>query len=304
MTYLQNFQKGETTLINRVIKMTHNGYTGLVTNIDGALSSLARTPGEAQVSPGCREALRKLSASGRFRVIAVISGRSALESRQLVGLAELHYIGNNGLEVLTPQSVNPQPVKAARPYLHLISIVLETIEYALQNVEAAELDLLEGPGWFNKLVFENKGFSASIHYRQFLNEPAIKKLLLEKVGIIVNQTGLSVEEGPKSLEIRPPIRVNKGTALSNLSELYWLNNLVYLGSDLGDLEAFKAVKQLAQAHHQIRQEVMADTPEYAGLNLAVCNPETPPKLVAAADYLVDGVAGVEKFLTECADHLE
>lgn len=304
MTCLQHLQKDQTTLINRVLKLTKGGYTGLVTNIDGTLSPLAKKPSEAQVSPVCRKALAKLASSGRFRVIAVISGRSTQESHHLVGLSQLHYVGNNGLEVLAPRSATSQPVKAARPYSHLVSIVLETVEYALRNTEVAELDLLEGKDWFNKLVFENKGFSASIHYRQFLNESAIKKVLLEKVGVIVGQTGLRIEEEPKSLEIRPPVKVNKGTALVDLSELYWLNNLIYLGSDLGDLEAFKAVKHLAQEHHRVRQEVILDAPEFSGLNLAVCSPETPPTLVASADYLLEGIAGVENFLSGLAAHME
>lgn len=291
-------------IFDLIIKKAKGSYAGLAANIDGTLCSLAKTPDEARISPVCREALEKLSASDRFKVIAVISGRSALESRRLVGLSQLHYIGNNGLEVLAPGSSTPQPVKAARPYLFLVSIVLETIEYSLRNTKAAELDLLEGKDWFNKLLFENKGFSASIHYRQFLNEPIIKKVLLEKVEVIADQTGLSIEEGPKSIEIRPPIKVNKGTALTDLSELYWLNSLVYLGSDLGDLEAFKAVSQLAQEHHRVRQEVIVDAPEFAGFKLAVCNPETPPELIDSADYLLDGIAGVEKFLVELGTQVE
>lgn len=82
---------------------------------------------------------------------------------------------------ISSQSTTPQPVKGARPYLHLVSIVLETIEYALRNFEVAELDLLEGVDWFNKLVFEDKGFSAAIHYRQFLNEPDINPAPFLKV---------------------------------------------------------------------------------------------------------------------------
>ena len=272
--------------------------SGLVTNIDGTISSLATLPTEARVSPVCREALVKLSETDKFRVIAVISGRSATESRRLVGLDQLCYIGNNGLEYLAPGSQTAQPIKAARPYLYLIKTVLETIEQTLSNFKNEELERSVGEDWSKKLVFENKGLSASIHYRQFSNEEIIKPFLFEKVKQITGKVGLSVEEGTKYIEIRPPIRVNKGTALVDLCELYSLNNLIYLGSDLMDLEAFMTIKRLAQEHHHVRQEIILDWPEFNGLKVAVKNIETPSELVASADRVVQGVPGVEKFLAD------
>jgi trehalose 6-phosphate phosphatase len=277
--------------------------SGLVTNIDGTISSLAAIPKEAQVSPACREALAKLSEMGKFKVIAVISGRGAEESRRLVGLAQLYYIGNNGLEILPPGSLSVQPVKAARPYLNLIKTVIETIEQTLAALQNEELSRLEGSNWTRKLIFENKGFSASVHYRQFAGEQPIKRLLLEKIKLITRKAGLSIEEGRKYIEIRPPIRVNKGTALVDLCELYNLNNLIYLGSDTPDLEAFLTIQRLTQEHRQVRREIILDWPEFSGLKVAVQNPETPPELVNAADRVLQGIPEVEKFLGELLSSL-
>ena len=304
MTNLYSESPDQTGLVAEVIKVTHSGHTGLATNIDGTISRLVTTPEEAEVSPACREALDRLSESGSFAVIAVISGRSAIESRRLVGLDRLHYIGNNGLEILAPGRPAAQPVKAARPYLSLIKTVLETIEHTLANFQSEQLAATEGTGWFDNLIFENKGLAASVHYRRFASDKLIKPLLLEKIGVIAGEVGLRVEETSKAVEIRPPVKVNKSTALTDLSESYRLNHLIYLGSEAGDLEAFHALKRLAQEHHRVRQEVILDYPEFNGLNVAVRNPETPPELVTAADYRLEGVPGVEKFLAELADNLK
>lgn len=297
MTHLES--KSNPTEIIGSLKTSNPGIlAGLVTNIDGTISSLASIPVIAQVSPVCREALAKLSELGKFKVIAVISGRSAEESRRLVGLNQLYYIGNNGLEILAPGSLSAQPVKAARPYLYLVKTVLETIEQTMLNLQSEDLSRLEGRDWTKKLVFENKGLSASIHYRQFTNEQLIKPLLFEKVRELTGKAGLSIEVGPKYVEIRPPIRVNKGTALEDLCELYNLNNLIYLGSDNTDLDAFVTIKRLTQEHRHVRQEIILDWPEFSGLKIAVQNPETPPELMGSADRVILGVAGVEKFLGE------
>jgi trehalose 6-phosphate phosphatase len=278
--------------------------SGLVTNFDGTISSLTTIPQQARISPACQEALAKLSELGKFKVIAVISGRSAEESRRLVGLDHLYYIGNNGLEILAPGSLFAQPVKAARPYLNLIKTVLETIEQSLGNLQNNEaLNRLEGSNWARRLVFENKRLSASIHYRQFANDQLIKSFLLEKIKLITTKAGLSVEEGPKYIEIRPPVRVNKGTALVDLCELYGLNNLIYLGSDATDLEAFMTIQRLTQEHRQVRREIILDWPEFIGLKVAVQNPETPPELIVSADRVLEGIPEVEKFLGELSGDL-
>lgn len=277
--------------------------SGLVTNFDGTISSLTTIPQEARISLACQEALARLSELGKFKVIAVISGRSAEESRRLVGLNHLYYIGNNGLEILAPGNLFAQPVKAARPYLNLIKTVLETIEQSLGNLQNEELNRLEGSNWARRLVFENKRLSASIHYRQFANDQLIKSFLLEKIKLITTKAGLSVEEGPKYIEIRPPVLVNKGTALVDLCELYGLNNLIYLGSDATDLEAFLTIQRLTQEHRQVRREIILDWPEFSGLKVAVQNPETPPELIVSADRVLEGIPEVEKFLGELSGDL-
>src|SRR5690349_3555653 len=97
---LFNTVKGPSGLTTQVLNFFESGRCGLATDLDGTLSRLTARPDEALISEEGREALDRLVKSGRFEVIAVVSERSALASRLLVGLPELMYIGHQGLESL------------------------------------------------------------------------------------------------------------------------------------------------------------------------------------------------------------
>jgi trehalose 6-phosphate phosphatase len=70
--------------------------SALISDIDGTLSPVVATPEEAVVLPECRDALQTLN--GRVDLVAVISGRTAAEARRMVGLDDVLYFGNHGLE--------------------------------------------------------------------------------------------------------------------------------------------------------------------------------------------------------------
>ena len=69
-------------------------------DVDGTLAPIVEDPAQASVPEPTRAALRKLA--GRFALVACVSGRRSLEARRLVGVEELTYAGNHGLEVLGP----------------------------------------------------------------------------------------------------------------------------------------------------------------------------------------------------------
>src|SRR5690242_13512164 len=75
---------------------------GLLSDVDGTLSAIAPTPGDATLLPGVRELLEQ--AQTRFDVVAAVSGRAAENARQLVGVSGLLYLGNHGLERLDPNT--------------------------------------------------------------------------------------------------------------------------------------------------------------------------------------------------------
>lgn len=281
---------------NKLYKITKAGRIGLATGLGGMLTSITSDPLEAEVSERCRQLLAQLAKSGRFEVVAVISDRAALESRRLLGLSELLYIGNCGLETLPPhaRATEVQTVKAALPYRPKMAAILEKVKARLSNYESTILEQLGEGNWSQKLVYENKETSARIHYHSIENVRIVRQILLEQLGQVAQEAGLRVVENRKAVEVRPPLEVNKGSALLRLKEAYQLNGLIFLGDDLTDLEGFRTLRLLEEQSR--RESTPAFSTPFYSLAVGVSTPEMPPALALAAHLLVDGVNGVEKFL--------
>ena len=87
-----------------------------------------------------------------------------------------------------------------------------------------------------------------------------------------------------AIGIMPPVVANKGTAVWDLIRDYQLRGGIYLGDDLTDVYAFKAI-------HRATEEL-----NFQGLAIAVVNDEAPSDLVTEADLTLNGVGDVEHLL--------
>jgi trehalose 6-phosphate phosphatase len=97
-------------------------------------------------------------------------------------------------------------------------------------------------------------------------------------------TGLRLEPGKLVVELRPPIDIDKGSAVAALISEARPAVTVYAGDDLGDLPALRVVR------------------EAGGYALAVDHgAETDPRLLAAADEVIAGTDGVADWLAELAN---
>src|ERR687897_963941 len=85
--------------------------SAVVTDIDGTVSAIAPTPAEAMVDPGAKAALALLAE--RLAAVAVVSGRAPQDGAAMVGLPELIYVGNHGLERIARGTPWTHPVAAA-----------------------------------------------------------------------------------------------------------------------------------------------------------------------------------------------
>lgn len=240
---------------------------GLLTDIDGTISLIASTPDAARVSAPAREALRLLAR--QLDLVAVISGRAAADAAALVGLPELIYIGNHGLEVAEAGVV--QPVPEATAYIPLIDEVLRAAQKRIT---------LTG------VLFENKGVTAAVHYR-LAAQPAQAE---QQIGAILYelsaQHGLMLTPGRLVWELRPPLASDKGTAARRLVAEYALCSVIFLGDDRTDADAFRALREL-------RAQGVCAT-----LNVGVAAAETPAVVRELADVMVEGVVGVEQLLAQ------
>jgi trehalose-phosphatase len=175
--------------------------------VDGVLAPIVDVPADARVPDATREELRRLH--GRYALVGCISGRSGADARRVVGVEELVYVGEHGLE-LEPDAV--------------------AWSGRLQQF-AATVD------WED---VERKPLTISFHYRRAPDEQEALTML-EAVAARARSEGMVARFGRKVLELRPPVAAHKGTAVLHLLAERGLQRALYAGDDTTDLDAFAAV---------------------------------------------------------------
>jgi trehalose 6-phosphate phosphatase len=189
------------------------GEAALFLDVDGVLAPIVERPEAARVPDETRDVLRRLAA--RYALVAAVTGRPSDVAREIVGVEELRYAGEHGLE-LAP---------AARDWIGRV------------HGFAAET------AWRDT---ELKPLSVAFHYRSAADEEAAQKHL-EVVAAAALDQGLRVRWGRKVLEVLPPLDVSKGTAVRILLEETGLRRALYAGDDTTDLNGFDALDGLDAA---------------------------------------------------------
>jgi trehalose 6-phosphate phosphatase len=185
----------------------------LFLDIDGVLAPIVPRPEDARVPEGTRAELRRLVA--RYTLVACISGRAGADAERLVGVSDIVYVGNHGLE-RSPEA----PAWTAR------------LRAFLERVDWPRL--------------EDKGLTAALHYRGVTDENAAVAHL-EQIAASARGEGFRTRFGRKVLEILPPIDANKGTAVRALVAERRLTRALYAGDDTTDLDGFRALDGLELA---------------------------------------------------------
>ena len=200
----------------------------LMFDVDGTLAPIAAQPALARVPDDTRRLLASLVTTPNV-MVALVSGRAAHDARRLVGIQQLWTVGNHGAEVMTPDGdidVDPDVARYA-----------ESIAAAARALEPL-LAPLRG------VVLENKGWTLSVHFR-IADEDVLHRLRAAVDGAAI-ANGLRVTEGKKVLEIRPPVAVDKGTAVYRLARdlgaLETGASLVFAGDDVTDEDAFRRLR--------------------------------------------------------------
>ena len=75
---------------------------GLFLDIDGVLAPIVARPEDARVPDETRAELRRLA--DRYALVAAITGRPSEAGRAIVGVPELRYVGEHGLELAPPSA--------------------------------------------------------------------------------------------------------------------------------------------------------------------------------------------------------
>lgn len=242
---------------------------GLVTDLDGTISPIAETPAAATVSPVCRRHLEAIAA--RVALVAVVSGRTEEVARQMVGLEGVAYVGLHGFSL-------PMPPVWSEASMATFTVLANSILDELRRTVAL-------PG----IVFEDKGPLIAVHYRQTADPSAARQAILDAISAAPMGRRFACHEGKMFIELRPPVpSVHKGAVVRHLAAQHSLRSVLYLGDDVTDVDAFRAVREAT---------------DLQGASVVAVSEETAPEVLAAADYRVEGVAGVEALLGEVASAL-
>jgi trehalose 6-phosphate phosphatase len=240
---------------------------GIVCDFDGTLAEIVPDPQSAEALPGVADALRALAR--RYARVAVVSGRPAaflveqLDLRQ--GAGGLIVAGLYGLERVVDGEVEDHP--DAAPWREVVDEV----------AARAEHDAPEGVG------VEHKGLSVTLHFRQ---APEHAEWAESWGRDQAERSGLALHPGRQSFELRPPLEVDKGTAVAELLE--GMEAACFLGDDVGDLPAFDALDRLASTG-------------VTTLRVGVASSEAPEDLVERADAVVEGPSGALEVLRRLLD---
>ena len=204
-------------------------------DVDGVLAPIVPRPDDARVPDDTRTELHRLAE--RYALVACVSGRAGEDARRVVGVTELTYVGNHGLE-LEPE---------AAEWAERLDAFLTTLNWPR---------------------VEDKGLTASLHYRDVADEDAARREL-DAIAERARAAGFVARYGRKVLELVPPIAANKGTAITQLLERRDLRRALYAGDDSTDLDAFAALEALE-----------------VGVRVAVASPEGPAALRDRADIVL------------------
>ena len=236
--------------------------SAILTDVDGTLAPIVERAEDAAVPAAAREALGALAE--RCGLVGCISGRRALEARRLVGLDDIAYAGNHGLELLLPGDAEPRPDPSVDGREH------EAAEFV------AGLDGELGPAG---LRLEDKGPIQALHWRGAADEDRAEKRAHE-IAIAAGQAELEPRWGRKVLELRPIGGGGKDGAVASLLASDGVDSAVYAGDDRTDLDAFRRLREL-------REEGELE----ATVCVGIVSPEAPAELAEESDLTVDGPPG-------------
>jgi trehalose 6-phosphate phosphatase len=252
--------------LDELEKFKDDTRTGIVTDVDGTLSEIAPTPDGAVISPDMKQQLERVK--DKYGLVAVLSGRSAVNARNMVGVEGILYIGNHGLEYLKNGASHVD--QEVKPYL--------------SQVKEAARSIREHPSCPKEgVLWEDKGVCYSIHYRLAPDPEEAHERILEIVEDLDGVKSLKVTEGRKIIEIRPPVGFDKGQIMERLVDENKLQKVIYLGDDITDADAFTKLRELRNSG------------KVEGVGVLVVSDEIPPEVKDSADFHVHSVDDVLKF---------
>lgn len=189
----------------------------------------------------------------------------------MVAVGTISYLGSHGAELLragwTRAQLDPE-LEDWRRRIH---------EFGRQ-CDTAELRRL-------RVRLEDKGPILALHWRGAPDQEAARAAI-DAIAAKADSSGLRTHWGRMVLEVRPPVRIDKGAGIASFLEGTQIENAIYVGDDSTDLDAFRMLTQL-----------MGDGRLAHATKVGVHSEEGPPEIVSEADLVVEGTDGVLELLS-------
>jgi trehalose 6-phosphate phosphatase len=235
--------------------------SAVLVDFDGTLSPIVTDNAAARPLPGAGDVL--LALRDRYAEVAVVSGRPiAYLAAHLP--AEVDLSGIYGLEQRRGGALTEHPAAA-------------DWRADVDALAAAAHDALPGG-----VEVEHKGLSLTLHLRRHPELTDDARAWAERAAA---RAGFEVRTAKRSFELHPPVAVDKGTVVDELTA--GCAAACYVGDDEGDLDAFDGLDRLAARGG-------------TAIRVAVLTDEVSPLLLERADLVVDGPEGALDLLRRLA----
>jgi trehalose 6-phosphate phosphatase len=247
--------------------------SAVLLDVDGTLAPIVAQPDDAHMPETTRRPL--INIARRYGVVACVSGRRASDARRIVSLGSIAYLGSHGSEVLMPGSIAPVLDRELQAWARRV----QDFTHGAFTEELRRL----------RVRLEDKEAITALHWRGAPDEEGAHAAI-EEVARAAEQAGFKTHWGRKVLEIRPPVRIDKGAGIVALLRDSDLAAAIYVGDDVTDLDAFRGLGQL------VEMGCIA-----TAMRVGVRSGEQPSALEEEADFMVDGTDGVRELLKSLLD---
>jgi trehalose 6-phosphate phosphatase len=247
--------------------------SAVLLDVDGVLAPIVQHPDDAHMPETTRRPL--IEVARRYGVVACVSGRRASDARRIVSLGSIAYLGSHGSEILRPGATAPEIDRELAPWV--------------RRVRAFAEEAFDEPLRRLRVRLEDKEAIAALHWRGVPDE-AEAQAAIEEVAKRAEQAGFTAHWGRKVLEIRPPVRIDKGAGVVSLLRDRDLAAALYAGDDNTDLDAFRGLTELVEGGRL-----------GTAVRVGVRSDEGPSELAQEADVMVEGTDGVREMLQALLD---
>lgn len=188
----------------------------------------------------------------------------------MVSIGSISYLGSHGAELLRAGWTEPALDPAVEDWVRRIR------EFG-READTSELRRL-------RIRLEDKGPIVAFHWRGAPDEGAARAAI-DALAARAEAAGLRTHWGRKVLEVRPPVKLDKGAGIKSFLVDTPVRTALYVGDDTTDLDAFRGLRELIEAGRLT-----------TAIRVGVRSEESPPEIVEQADLVVDGTDGVRGLL--------